>query len=1005
MLVQNFLRFPCSFSQTGVATRCPVAYRLVYNPTLPIGELRIIRPAGITPPQLANYLQKLMKRIQEECSATGGFRLEPEWIEIESAEYTDFEILDLPGLVGGDKVAENRQAVEKIAESFVRNPRFSIVLLKETTQITDNSHGARVIDELCNKQKGSDSSLLPRPDYHKNMITIHTKFDSFMLNFTNGTAANNEISKQLNDFGPSFFTNMIFDGYSMAERSFDDNVAYLRDLSRREQQEVNTWIEKMNQKSGQSLDNYQCFDEKYHKLIGIDVVRNQIQSLWLKSFRSALPKLREKVQDELDKARCQYNENQERYKLLNPRFLRDTYRNYIHDFHKILCQYSSYKSEIDFIFPLDQCGQTYEEIETAYNEWSRKKTVTWRAYLSVNDLKQKFPDEDGNINARYVGCRHFVRLHNLFSYMILNFKPREPTRDWIESASSLLAAGTTDFDDLEKAVRDILRTLLRETTLMGICWLTQMYSFLLDMFRIHVKYYLLSDQKYPMLRDHNIFLNAVDLEYHIIVRTMIRDAIRLIRDYRQSASAYAHYDIMKRMSKLMFSIPREIEHEAFNQPVDGIFVRNSSNNTYTTASLADIFKAIPPHKLLEQIYGSESFLTSKRDPYSCSHHANARRTIKELYTASCGRLLEEIRSSFNTYVVMRIHNFDRFSVERHSDNPNRIPLSRRIDFMTEQQISEMSNFGFDEINEACHASIEKIQALNEALLFINSAINEMNSVQRVQSEQRQTRMEKVNLKSTKYAEYMRKKQEAVENHHQRRYICQRSHNRSVDESNETSSDYTLDDEQMLTTYRDAESASEFLREIYDKHDKEDLKYGFLENDPENQDTNQSHIHDNFRVDPNSMNYEEISLPSTSNKSNSFPTTTNDDSLVAASAYDEQNKLKPLPKFYNSDTVAPITESVVYLTEEASLEEITLFTRTFGQETDFVCHDPTVATNGGPHVIQTFLSEEFSEEKQIKCTIARQDDQGFYSMFLLDRGREKFHIEKVHIEDVKKVKDY
>ncbi|CAF5143860.1 unnamed protein product, partial [Rotaria sp. Silwood1] len=42
------------------------------------------------------------------------------------------------------------------------------------------------------------------------------------------------------------------------------------------------WIEKMNQKSGQSPDHYQRFDENYRKLIGIDVVRNQIQSLWLK---------------------------------------------------------------------------------------------------------------------------------------------------------------------------------------------------------------------------------------------------------------------------------------------------------------------------------------------------------------------------------------------------------------------------------------------------------------------------------------------------------------------------------------------------------------------------------------------------------------------------------------------------------------------------------------------------------------------------------------------------
>ncbi|CAF4305877.1 unnamed protein product, partial [Rotaria sordida] len=85
-----------------------------------------------------------------------------------------------------------------------------------------------------------------------------------------------------------------------------------------------------------------------------------------------------------------------------------------------------------------------------------------------------------------------------------------------------------------------------------------------------------------------------------------------------------------------FSIPRAIEHKSFNQPIDGIFVKNTSNNTYTAATLADVFNVIPPHKLLEQIYGSESFLTSKRDPYTCNHHENARQIIKELYAASCG---------------------------------------------------------------------------------------------------------------------------------------------------------------------------------------------------------------------------------------------------------------------------------------------------------------------------------------------------------------------------------
>ncbi|CAF3947569.1 unnamed protein product, partial [Rotaria magnacalcarata] len=34
MLVQNFLRFPCAFSQSDVGTRCPILYRLRYNSTL-----------------------------------------------------------------------------------------------------------------------------------------------------------------------------------------------------------------------------------------------------------------------------------------------------------------------------------------------------------------------------------------------------------------------------------------------------------------------------------------------------------------------------------------------------------------------------------------------------------------------------------------------------------------------------------------------------------------------------------------------------------------------------------------------------------------------------------------------------------------------------------------------------------------------------------------------------------------------------------------------------------
>lgn len=128
-------------------------------------------------------------------------------------------------------------------------------------------------------------------------------------------------------------------------------------------------------------------------------------------------------------------------------------------------------------------------------------------------------------------------------------------------------------------------------------------------------------------------------------------------------------------------------------------------------------------------------------------------------------------------------------------------------------------------------------------------------------------------------------------------------------------------------------------------------------------------------------------------------------------FDSEKKLKA---FYDSPVLASIKESVCYLTEEATLEEkenlikratgsgqITLFTKVFGRGTDFVCYDETVASNDGVHVIQTFLSEELSEEVQIKGRTARQGNFGSYSMVLSYNDLEKFQITQEDIENVKK----
>ncbi|ETO08110.1 hypothetical protein RFI_29276 [Reticulomyxa filosa] len=123
--------------------------------------------------------------------------------------------------------------------------------------------------------------------------------------------------------------------------------------------------------------------------------------------------------------------------------------------------------------------------------------------------------------------------------------------------------------------------------------------------------------------------------------------------------------------------------------------------------------------------------------------------------------------------------------------------------------------------------------------------------------------------------------------------------------------------------------------------------------------------------------------------------------------------KQLMEFYESPNFADIKNDAIVMTEENSFEEkeslikratssgqVGLFTKAFGRGTDFVCRDEIVSSNGGPHVIQTFLSEELSEEVQIKGRTARQGGSGSYSLVLCDKLLEKFS-SKIEIENARK----
>jgi len=74
----------------------------------------------------------------------------------------------------------------------------------------------------------------------------------------------------------------------------------------------------------------------------------------------------------------------------------------------------------------------------------------------------------------------------------------------------------------------------------------------------------------------------------------------------------------------------------------------------------------------------------------------------------------------------------------------------------------------------------------------------------------------------------------------------------------------------------------------------------------------------------------------------------------------------------------------YVTQATRAGQVTLLTRVHGRGLDFVCLDASVEEAGGMKVIQTYLSEEKREQKQITGRTARQDQGGFFQMILLQK---------------------
>ncbi len=98
-----------------------------------------------------------------------------------------------------------------------------------------------------------------------------------------------------------------------------------------------------------------------------------------------------------------------------------------------------------------------------------------------------------------------------------------------------------------------------------------------------------------------------------------------------------------------------------------------------------------------------------------------------------------------------------------------------------------------------------------------------------------------------------------------------------------------------------------------------------------------------------------------------------------------------------------TKNIDFFIKKATITgKVTFFPRVYGRGLDFACRDDTVDKAGGIHVIQTFLSEDYSEEVQIKGRTARQGKHGSFSLILcVDDLTRQFGLKPEEIKEQQK----
>lgn len=121
--------------------------------------------------------------------------------------------------------------------------------------------------------------------------------------------------------------------------------------------------------------------------------------------------------------------------------------------------------------------------------------------------------------------------------------------------------------------------------------------------------------------------------------------------------------------------------------------------------------------------------------------------------------------------------------------------------------------------------------------------------------------------------------------------------------------------------------------------------------------------------------------------------------------------KELFDYYNSKEFSEFRDACQYLTERSSDDDkkvfvkkamtagqVSLSTKSFGRGTDFFCVDSQLNSNGGIHVLQTFLSANKSEEIQIQGRTSRQANNGSYSMIVKKEALSDYNLSAENIDE-------